>query len=187
MNRKTRTLIFIAMYVALAVVLDYVSELIPFLQMPQGGNINLALISVFMASYHLGWKNGIITGLLWWLVGFMMGQNRWYLTPIQYILDYIGPAIVCGFAAAFPKVSKVSNVFTGVTVTMVLKYFIHTLAGVYFWFPETTYAGSAASWIYSLGYNLWYNLATLIICVILVPILVKALNRGSNKFVGYKG
>ena len=73
---NVKDLCYMALYVALAVVLDYVSALIPFLQMPNGGSINLAVIPVFVASYHLGAKKGVAVGLLWWLVGFMMGFNN---------------------------------------------------------------------------------------------------------------
>lgn len=179
MNNKTKDYVLMAMYAALAMALKYVGEFIPFLQMPQGGSIEIELIPIFMASYQLGWKKGVITGLVWWLMGFMMGFNNWYLTPVQYVLDYIVPLSICGLASLIPNIK---NLYLGVIVTMVLKYMSHVLAGVYFWFPETTYAGSLESWVYSLGYNVWYCLATAIVCIIVVPVLAKRLgSRFSNK------
>ena len=82
---KIKDLVYMAVYIALALVLDYISQLIPFLQMPQGGCINLAVIPVIISSYHLGWKKGLSVGFLWWIVGFLfLGLNRWYLNPMQY-------------------------------------------------------------------------------------------------------
>ncbi len=187
MNNKTKNIAFIGLYSALAVVLQYVSSLIPFLQMPKGGNIDLGVIPIFMASYQLGYKSGIITGLLCWLLAWMMGvSGQYYLTIPQYLLDYLIPVSLCGIASLFPKIKNISNIYTGITISMILKYVAHVLSGVYWWFPETSYAGSIASWIYSLSYNLYYNLATLIVALIIVPLLINKLEKGTIKFVGLK-
>ncbi len=183
---QTRDLILIAFYAALAVALDYVSAMIPFLNMSQGGSINLAVVPIFVASYHLGWKKGIAAGLIWWLIGFLLGMNNWFVDPIQYALDYIIPAMICGLASIMPRIGKISNLFSGVVTMMVLKYGAHLLSGVYYWPPEGAVRGSSAAWVYSLGYNLWYNLATLIVAMILVPLLVQRLTAAKNDFVGLK-
>ena len=187
MNNKTKNIVFMGLYSALAVVLQFISGLIPFLQMPKGGNIDLGVIPIFMASYQLGYKTGIITGLLCWLLSWILGiSGQWFLTIPQYLLDYLVPVSLCGIASLFPKIKNISNVFTGITISMILKYVAHVLSGVYWWFPETSYAGSIASWIYSLNYNLYYNLATLIVALIVVPILIKRFSNGKIKFVGLK-
>ncbi len=187
MQNKTRTLVFIGLYVALSVVLQYVSGLIPFLQMPQGGNIDLSVIPIFMASYQFGYKTGILTGLTCWLISFVLGiSGTWFLTIPQYMCDYLIPICILGLASLFPKIGKLNNIYTGITFTMLIKYLSHVLAGVYWWFPETTYAGSWESWAYSLTYNLYYNLATYIVAIIIVNILVNNLNKSLNKFVGLK-
>ncbi len=183
-NIKVKDLVLMAFYAALALVLDYVSAMIPFLQMPQGGSINLAVIPVFVASYHLGWKKGIATGLLWWLIGFLMGLNNWFVDPMQYALDYIIPAVICGMAALLPRIKNIPNIYSGVVVMMIIKFISHVLSGVYYWPPEGAARGSMAAWTYSLGYNLWYNLATLIVALIIVPLIIKRLSKNRNDFVG---
>ena len=94
MKNQTRnsiiSLVFIALYAAMAIALEQVSKLIPFLQMPQGGSIELGIIPIFMASYHLGFKKGLATSLIWWLLGFLLGGNNWFVSVPQYLLDYIG-------------------------------------------------------------------------------------------------
>ncbi|MDD7228302.1 MAG: energy-coupled thiamine transporter ThiT [Firmicutes bacterium] len=184
---NVKDLCYMALYVALAVVLDYVSALIPFLQMPNGGSINLAVIPVFVASYHLGAKKGVAVGLLWWLVGFMMGFNNWYLNPMHYLLDYIIPVGVIGFACLLPKIGSINNVFTGVVVISIIRFVATVLSGVYYWPPEEAVAGSSAAWAYSLGYNFWYNFATMIVACILVPLIVNRLQKTKVKFIGFKG
>lgn len=187
MNNKTRTLVFVGLYIALSVVLQYVSGLIPFLQMPQGGNIDLGVIPIFMASYQFGYKTGVLTGLMCWLINFVLGiSGSWFLTIPQYMFDYIIPVSILGLASLMPKIGKISNVYTGVTISMLIKYLSHVLSGVYWWFPETSYAGSLESWAYSLTYNLYYNLATYIVALIIVAALINNLNNSRNKFVGVK-
>ncbi len=173
-SSQIRTMTYLALYAALAVVLKYVSQMVPILQMPQGGSIELEYVAIFIASYHLGWKKGIVTGLLTWLLGFMLGFNNWYLNPMQYALDYLIPVIVCGLASGLCPIKK-WNLYGGVTIAMILKYVSTVLSGVYYWPPEDSVAGSTAAWIYSLSYNAWYNLATLIVCIIVVPLLYNAI------------
>lgn len=186
MNKKTRDLVFIAIYVALACVLDKVSAIIPFLNMPQGGSINLAVIPIFVASYHLGWQNGVVAGLLWWLLGFILGGNNWFVDPMQYALDYIIPACICGLASIMPRIKNCSNLYSGMIVMMILKYISHLLSGVYYWPPEGAARGSIQAWANSLSYNLWYNLATLIVAGIFVPLLVSRLSKNRKDFRGLK-
>lgn len=54
MNNKTRELVFLAFYAALAVVLNYATKFLP--QMPSGGTVDLPAIAILVASFHLGWK-----------------------------------------------------------------------------------------------------------------------------------
>lgn len=166
-----------ALLVALYVVLEYAGMFIPFLQMPQGGSIELYWIPVFAASYLLGWQYGTAVAILSWAVSFMLGIPMYFVKPLQVMLDYIMPLIVCGLASAYWKGKN--RYIVGVTAAMVLKYISQVLSGVFFWPPEDSVAGSSAAWVYSLSYNSWYNLATLAVCIILVPLLMKRLEKTS--------
>lgn len=192
MNKTTRNLAFAAFYVALAFVLNYWNTLAPIIQMPNGGSLELSVIALFLASYHLGWKWGSGIALLSWVLGVMFGMNNYMVSFPQTFLDYIAPVLFIGLASLMPRIHlgnfTLSNVYTGVFAGMFLKYASHVLAGVYFWFPEGSAAGSGAAWIYSaLTYNLGYNALTLVVALIIVPILVKRLNKISTvTFIGLK-
>lgn len=97
-NQKVQDITFIGLYVALYVVLKFIGNLIPFLQMPNGGSIELELIAVFIASYHLGWKKGVLTAIVSLLVSFIFWAP-YYINPVQLILDYFGPLMACGLAS----------------------------------------------------------------------------------------
>lgn len=193
---KTRneilSLVFMAFYVALAIVLSYLNKIMPIIQMPNGGSVELMVIAIFMASYHLGWAKGIGVALLSWIIGIMFGLNDYFVSFPQILLDYTLPIGVLGLASLFPSINikrfSFSNLYTGITACMFLKYASHVLAGVYFWFPEGEAAGSLAAWIYSAWtYNLGYNLATYIAAIMIVPILVNAIkNSKTIQFIGIK-
>ena len=179
-------LTYMALYIALAIVLDYIGQFIPILQMPNGGSINIAIIPVLLASYHLGWKKGVGVGLGWWLIGFMYGLNNWYLNPMQYLLDYILPMAGVGLASLLPKVSKISNVYIGIVVVGLLRLASTVLSGVYYWPPEGSVAGSGAAWAFSLSYNSPYNISTIIVALILVPIVINVVKKSKINFIGIK-
>lgn len=163
---KVKFLTYTAMYTSLYVVLKFVGNLIPFLKMPQGGSIEIELIALFIASYHLGCSGGIFVAFLSWLITFMMGAEMWFNHPIQIMLDYVLPLGIVGVASIFPKKFGLS-----IVLAMGIKYVSQVLSGVYFWPPKTGAAGSTVAWIFSLNYNAWYNLATMVICLLIVPLL----------------
>ena len=177
-NDRVKEMAYIALYAALCMVLQIVSDLIPFLQMPQGGSIELGFAALFVAAYHLGWKDGLIVGALWWVIGLLFGKNAWYLNPLQYAFDYLLPIAAVAMGPLYWR--KKGQYIPGVVIGMVLKYICNLISGVYFWPPEGGAAGSTAAWVYSMNYNAWYNLATMILSVILVPLLISKI-RGAVK------
>lgn len=98
-NKKIRTIAYMALYIALYIVLKFVGNLIPFLKMPNGGSIELELIAVFIASYHLGWLKGLGVAVLSWLITIVLGFTMYFNHPVQIILDYVGPLAVCGISS----------------------------------------------------------------------------------------
>lgn len=190
MNNKTRNYVFLAFYAALAVVLHYCTKFFP--QMPNGGTLELEVIAIFIASFHLGWKYGMAAGLLAWVVGTLFGLSNYIVSPMQTMLDYIVPAMAPGIASIMPRIRlwrfKCSNVYPGIIVGVLIRYISYTLAGVYFWFPEGSASGSLAAWIYSgWTYNLAFNILTLVASIIIVPVLLIALRKArSESFLGIK-
>ena len=178
-NDKIRTICFMAFYGALYVVLRLVGNYIPFLKMPNGGSIEIELIALFVASYHLGWLKGLGSAVICLVLTFFTGA-LYYLNPAQFALDYDLPLAIMAALGICGHQDKTEYAI-GVVISMILKYISQTLSGVFFWPPEGSAAGSAAAWAFSATYNLWYNLVTMIVCVILVPLLVNRLAKASSK------
>lgn len=182
---ETKDLVFMAFYLALAIALEYISNMIPF-QMPFGGKLELHVIALFAASFHLGWLKGGLVAILVFIVETLLGLNSYLYAPGQIFLDYILPLIACGTASIYPKLIF-NNVYSGVVIGMVVKYISHVLVGVWYWFPEGTAAWSMDAWVYSAGYNLTYCLPTLVVAVIVAPLLVMKLQKARPaEFVGVK-
>ena len=168
---KTRDIILIALYVALAIVVDYFKEMLTFLNMPMGGSINIALIPVVIGSFHLGPVKGAVIGFLWWLVSSLFGLNPYFINIVQYLLDYIVPSVIIGAASIFYKKHTVLEAEVGIFLTMAIRTLSIIVSGVYFW-PDGVAAGSWAAWTASLSYNLPYCIATGAMLMVVVPIVM---------------
>ena len=182
MNKNIKRMVFIAIYVALALVLDYIKEMLTFLDLPQGGSVNIALIPIVFASFHLGYKEGMISGLLWWAISSLMGLNAWMINPIQYCLDYIIPSSIVGLASIFNKRdNSYIKSFIGIIFVMIIRTMSIILSGVYYW-ADGVAAGSKAAWIASLSYNLPYSIMTCAMLLIIIPLLLKLFENRMKRF-----
>lgn len=169
---KTKNLVMISIYIALCVGLDIVKELIPFINMPSGGSINIALIPLTICSFHLGIKKGMITGLLWLIVSSILGLNNYYISIPQIIFDYVIPSVIVGASSIFYKKKNLLEIEFGIFLTMLIRTLSITYSGAVFW-----YNGTLAAWIDSCAYNLPYSIATLIVLMISTPLLLKTLKK----------
>ena len=101
-NRKeVLYLVQIALYAAIFIVLDVLSNMIPFLKMPQGGSIGLSVIVLLLASYRLGWKGGLtVVGIS--LVLMMISGPPFSQNMLDYFLEYVVAFGVYGLAVLLP-------------------------------------------------------------------------------------
>lgn len=157
-------------------VLDYIKSFIPFLNMPSGGSINIAIIPICICSFHLGSLNGVIAGFIWWLISSVLGLNPYYVSFMQYLVDYILPSVIIGICSIFYKKRKIFEIEIGLIFMMFLRTMLLVISGMYFW-PSDVAAGSWQALIGSLIYNLPYSIATLIMLIIVVPLLMRSLKK----------
>lgn len=173
-NKKTLMLIEIAIFTALALILD----IIPFLNFkiwPAGGSISLAMIPVFILSFRWGMKAGLTSGLLWGLLQIAVG-NAYILHFAQAAIEYGLAFTVLGFAGVFARQVQQSVqqkdtkrtflfVLAGVALGSFLRFICHFIAGFVFF-------GSSAefepAWLYSLAYNGSYMLPAMIISLLAI-------------------
>lgn len=161
---------YVAMYLALFFVLDWLSNTLPLFRMPQGGTLGLGTVALLMASYQLGWRLGLITSILSILLQFVTGQ-MYIIGFTQFLLDYFFAFSVYGLACLFPNFkfgTKTDLFYSGVLITSIIRFFSSTASGVFFY--ETPFVASMA-------YQATYMVPTLILDLIMVPLLVSALSR----------
>lgn len=173
---KNRKLVFISIYCALALVLDYVKAFIPFLNMPAGGSINIALIPIVVCSFHLGTLEGVVSGLLWWLLSSILGLNPYFISIGQYIVDYIIPSGIVGICSCFYSKKNIFEIEFGIILMMIIRTLSVVVSGAIFW-PEGVASNSVEAWSASLVYNLPYSIGTLIMLLIVIPIVLKSIKK----------
>jgi thiamine transporter len=167
---ETRKLVEIGIFVGIAIVLELISTIIPFLHMPQGGSLSLGMLPIFLIAYRYGIKEGMIAGFVFGIIIFILSGYAIHWGSIFF--DYIFAFTALGFAGIFKKNALLSNksFIAGIILGGFLRYIFHGLSGVIFF---SAYAGDFNPWFYSfIVYNLPYMLASIIL-VIFVGISIK--------------
>lgn len=182
---KVLTLVEGAIMVALAFVLSFVTQFIPFLNLPWGGSITLlSMLPIVVYSIRRGVKCGLMCSFVYSLTQFAQGAVGglfgWGLTPIMLIgcifLDYIGAFTVLGFAGLFRK-KGMKGWIAGTVMVIAVRYLFHILSGAII-FKSAGIIWEALGeisnpWLYSLLYNGCYMLPEMILTTIGAVIMFK--------------
>lgn len=160
----TKTMTLMAIYCALFVILDRISDSLNLFQMASGGKLNFGPIALLMCSYHLGWKNGLLVGITSVFLQLAIGSVKFY-GLWSFLLDYLIAYAVYGMASLFPNWKYF---YSGVLITSILRLLSSTLSGTLLW--ETPLWGSFL-------YNASYMIPTTICAVIVVPLLCERLKK----------
>lgn len=188
MNQKRSNTLFIAevaVFTALAYLLDFVGGLLSLKIWPQGGSISIAMVPIFLMAFRWGIKGGLLTGFLLGLLQFILGFSQIY-TIIQGIIDYFIAFTVVGLAGVFTaqvkkaiidhKKSKwMAYVLAGAFLGSALRYLCHVYSGIVF-FGEYAPKGQPVA-IYSILYNGTYMLPSFIISAIIIILVISALPK----------
>ena len=161
-NSAVKTIAYMAIYCAVFVVFDRVSDMLNLFKMASGGKLNFGPIALLVCSYHLGWKKGAMVGVVSVFLQLVIGSVSWYGIG-SFLLDYLIAYAVYGIASMFPNFGYF---YSGILVTSVIRLLSSTLAGTILW--ETPF------WA-SLSYNATYIIPTTVCAIIVVPLLVERL------------
>jgi len=182
MKLTTKNLVYLAMYIALAIILDLIKEMVPIFEMPMGGSVNIAAIPIVLCSFHLGCLRGSLAGLCWYLISSLLGLNYPPVSFMECLLDYLLPSIILGCASFLWWQKKdIWRMQFGILIVNIIRMISIIIAGAYYWFPESSSAGSAAAWLNSLSYNSPYLLATTLLLMVIVPLIYKRIQKYLQK------
>ena len=92
---NTKALSYMALFVAMHIVLEYLFKIIP--AQPEGGSITLSLLPIFLCAYLMGPGYGIIVGLVCAAVQFALGLAVF----MKYFIHVLSGALL--FASYAPK------------------------------------------------------------------------------------
>lgn len=167
----TRSIVYAAICIALSFALSFIK-----IGMPFGGSVTLAsFLPILIYSYFYGPVKGLFAGIIYGLLQFI--QDSWFLTPTQFLLDYILAFSGIAFAGMFKNIikSKTGAVVTGAVCSGLFRYVMHVLAGLIFFNAGFVTEGipNSSALIYSAVYNL-YVVVDIAIAIGLLVYLVKS-------------
>jgi len=168
---NTKFVTEVAIFVALGLILDYISGLLGVAVWANGGSVSLGMLPVFIMAFRHGIKGGLLTGFLVGLIQILFASSGYLLHPIQVALDYYVAYMVVGFAGIFAAKVKENGpryILLGVLVGGGLRLVSHLLAGYVWW---NTWAPEGMNiTLYVFLYNASYMIPSMIVCYfILVP------------------
>jgi thiamine transporter len=178
---KLTPMIEASVFAALAVILD----LLPSIRLSPAISISFAMVPIFIVAFRWGLRVGLISGFLWGLLQVVLG-DVWFLTPLQFAIEYFVAFAFVGFAGLLyrPIQKSLQNgdrkqllgwVITGIIVGSIARYFWHFVAGFIFW-GESAPEGQSAV-MYSFIANGTTVLGAIIFCSIVLALLAGSLPR----------
>lgn len=170
-----------SVFAALAVILD----LLPSIKLSPAISISFAMVPVFIVAFRWGLRVGLVSGFLWGLLQVVLG-DVWFLTPLQFAIEYFVAFAFVGFAGLLyrPIQKSLKNgdrkrmllwVITGIIIGSIARYFWHFVAGFIFW-GESAPEGQSAV-MYSLIANGTTVIGAIIFCSIVLILLAGSLPR----------
>ncbi|OCA84382.1 energy-coupled thiamine transporter ThiT [Bacillus sp. FJAT-27225] len=184
-SKKTLFLVEVAVFTAIALLLDYAANLLSLKIWPQGGSISIAMVPIFLMAFRWGLRGGLLTGFLLGLLQIVLGQ-AYVMHPVQGALDYIVAFTAAGAAGVFSASVKKAQAegrktrwmtFTtlGILLGSALRFIAHFIGGIVF-FADSAPAGTPTV-LFSFLYNGTYMLPNAIFCAIAVVLVFGASPR----------
>ncbi|EDL64090.1 energy-coupled thiamine transporter ThiT [Bacillus sp. SG-1] len=170
-----------SIFAALAVILD----LLPSIKLSPAISISFAMVPIFIVAFRWGLRVGLVSGFLWGLLQVLLG-DVWFLTPLQFFIEYFVAFTFVGFAGLLyrPIQQSLKNrdrkrlllwVLSGIIIGSIARYFWHFVAGFIFWGQDAPEGQSAV--MYSLIANGTTVIGAIIFCSIVLILLAGSLPR----------
>ncbi len=167
--KKTKDLTLMAMFIALYIVLEWTTQLVPIFSMPQGGKLGLSAIALILASYKLGFAKGLLVTITSLLLRFVLVKPPYFISFEQLFLDYFLAYGFYSMSVLFKDLTIDKKAIpVGVLFVNIFRYIAHSVAGILF-FPSS---GTPMQILYaSFAYNFPYMFATMIVNFIVVALV----------------
>ena len=178
-NKNVQFVVEIAIYSAIALVLDFLASLYSKVIWPMSGSISIAMIPIFITAYKYGLKGGLLTGLITGSLQILWAGGG-TVHPVQIILEYPVAYMLVGVAGIFKSAvnknqgaGKLFYLSLGGIIGGGLRLIIHIIAGIIYFKAYTPDGLNVIGW--SVIYNMGYMIPSIIISIVCVIILQKRL------------
>jgi thiamine transporter len=138
--------------------------------MPLGGSVTLvSMLPIIIIGLRHGPVWGLCSGLVYSLLQFF--QQPYFLTPFQFLLDYIFAFTALGLSGFFK--GRKFGFYIGTVIGIGVRFICSFLSGAIFYGMYAADYGFASPYTYSLAYNGGYLLPELIVTLVIGTILIK--------------
>ena len=169
-NERLRLLTEAGIFLAMGVVLEYLTLFIP--KLPQGGKlISLGMIPLLTFALLRGPFWGILMGVAMGIIYYY--QDPFFINAFQYLLDYPVAFGLVGAAGFFIERENSWKIYVGIIAGLMGRFFAHFASGVIFFQIFMKQANVGNPWVYSAVYNATFIIPTGIVCCIIVPYMVR--------------
>ena len=191
-SRKAISKIVIsAMMLSLAILMEFISTLIPFFKWPSGGSVSLTMVPLMLVGLYCGPMYGFVISICFGIINFLFdGVIGWTSNTLAVILslllDYVIGFGVCGLSFLFRKQfyeKKITALIYSCVLCCFLRFVSSFFSGMIVFTQQFNYDStsglnmdfSAGGFVYSLVYNGGYMLPSLIVDLICMISLAKPL------------
>lgn len=189
MNKKTKTLVGVALFTAIVVVLQMIGAAIRFGPF----SISLVLVPIVVGAAVYGWKAGIWLGFAFGITVLLSGDAGAFLAvnPLGTVLTVLVKGIGCGAVAGLvygllEKTNRTAAVIasaiacpianTGIFLLGCLVFFMDTISG---WAAAAGYEAAGSYMILGLvGFNFIFEV---VVNMILSPIITRLIKIGKKE------
>lgn len=160
-----------ALLVALAIGLKFLSDVIPFLNLANGGTIDLAMVVIMIMAFRNGPKYSFVGATVFWFICWWIGGFKIYsgIPALEIIFDRAFPyTLGYGMVGLFYK-SRNNRIKATLVILLagIIRLFFHTTIGVFEWYSLTKVSDFFTFFWASFLYNITYVGLTTILAMIL--------------------
>lgn len=172
----------VAVFSAIALVLDFIAGWYSNFIWPLGGSISIAMVPIFIMSFRWGLKGGLLTGLVVGSLQILWANPAEAPHPLQIILDYPLAYTLVGFSGLYAKkiansenAAKLYYITIAIIVGGVLRYIPHVISGYVFF--RHNLLEDLPNYIPVISFILVYNLGYLVPSIFLSIIVIRLIVR----------
>lgn len=177
-SKQVFRLCFCAMMLAFAVIFDTFTKVVPVLDMPMGGSVNISILFIVLAALISGPVFGYITGFSFAILNFLIDGGAGSFNGWSFFLDYLlsfGLMGTVGFFHVF--IRKKNNYwvyYVALFTASLIRYIFTGLSGAIV-FAEYAPEGVNPYFYSFVLYNLPYIAVSMVVAMVVVTPLIFAI------------